>query len=1319
MASHKEEPNTSSLFGDSPADDPFSQLQQQQQHPASEPPAKNDDTQVKQPAVSTAQEQQPKAVVGDASSLFGNSGDGNADLFFSSTNATAHATPQSTHPPLATNASAASFFDQPPPAATTATTNSFFDDLGQQHSATGLAPSYSQESQQHSTNPASNLTQAYDPATYNSYDYSQQPALQGQDQQQQQQQYDQTQWIQFDPNQHYYYDDQGQVHYYDPNTNQEYDMSQYGYDQQGQQTYDYQYDPQYADYYAQQGYDPNAYTATATGANEQQQQAYAPVQDNYDPNAYAPTAATLQPSEPATAAAAAASDPQYYQPNDYAAQQADYSSQSYAPVHANAVAEVPAQVQSEQTIDTQHYATEQQQDPYGLQSYPAVDASAATAETDQQQQMDYSYSSYDPNTAPVATSEFEQGHYGNDAYAPVDLNNTNYASIQADFEAEDLQQSQAPPPTAASRDVGPPPPPPAGPHKQVVSPPPASSTVISPPPPPQTNTPPAALSSHGESIDANEAPESFEQHEEASEEDLNDLDDLVLGGSGSQQQDLLSDKMDRLAVADDAYDNDATTEQSGNVDAASSHQDQNVPETEIKTEPTVFASVLSVDEPREIKEKEASKSVQEESHIKDTNENEAEAEKPAEASQEASHFSPLSSEDHTHTSPSQQVPDQNEQVISYEQDHSASYDFNYGYEPTPQSTENAYEPSQAVGFESQPVTGYEPTTGYEPQQASAYEPEQVASYEPTSTYEPTASYEPQQQNDTYAPQEMNYEPQQTSGYQPTSYEPQSNNAYDPAHTTTGGYEPQQYSGYEPTAPATQYGAPPPAAATTSTAPERNMTSPPPPPPAGPPRAGSIKSVASPPPGMQAYYPQRANSITEPDRRHHSSSPFAGYYGNNTGMNPQYPVMERSATVPPPMTERMASPRPQLIPCPDRLCEGENKPKAKFCCECGRPLAGISRSTTPSAMSPSAYNAVGMDGFSPMSTAVFGAVGAEPVQRTALDDKKDAMVASLKQFVESSVVVQSDLDQDEKRRRAMAYIDSRLASFDAGKALLWRVVQVMLEHSACVLGDGGELDKAIIALVSSSAQDSSASSEGLLDQLEAYLNKGDREGACQFANDHDMWAHSLVIASSVDGDLFKKTVTQFIQRELFSAETELAPQVPGDKKALRMLYSVFNGAGADAVSEYAKTSAHADAVYTDETLQEWQSALALILANRSANDQAAIQGLGDRLKHLNKDNEARLCYLLSPDVSGLDNSKMIGDDLYSDLDALYLAELYEFASKASIQQDFKLVLAWWLKDLGFSEESQKYTEAIGAKLVDASGLDTLRHLGDISSEAQSR
>lgn len=114
---------------------------------------------------------------------------------------------------------------------------------------------------------------------------------------------------------------------------------------------------------------------------------------------------------------------------------------------------------------------------------------------------------------------------------------------------------------------------------------------------------------------------------------------------------------------------------------------------------------------------------------------------------------------------------------------------------------------------------------------------------------------------------------------------------------------------------------------------------------------------------------------------------------------------------------------------------------------------------------------------------------------------------------------------------------------------------------------GDLDTAIIALVSSGSNDSDKSnSEGHLEQLEAFLTKGDREGACQFASDHDMWAHALIIASSVKdehNDLFKKTVNRFIQRELFSPDTELVPQVPGDKKSLRMLYSVFNGAGADA------------------------------------------------------------------------------------------------------------------------------------------------------------
>jgi hypothetical protein len=106
---------------------------------------------------------------------------------------------------------------------------------------------------------------------------------------------------------------------------------------------------------------------------------------------------------------------------------------------------------------------------------------------------------------------------------------------------------------------------------------------------------------------------------------------------------------------------------------------------------------------------------------------------------------------------------------------------------------------------------------------------------------------------------------------------------------------------------------------------------------------------------------------------------------------------------------------------------------------------------------------------------------------------------------------------------------------------------------------GELDRSIIALISTAKEDPVTD----LDKLEASLAQGDREGACQFAAENDMWAHALIIASSLETDLFKRMVTQFIHRELSSSDTQLIPQVPGDKKALRMLYSVFNGAGADA------------------------------------------------------------------------------------------------------------------------------------------------------------
>jgi hypothetical protein len=169
---------------------------------------------------------------------------------------------------------------------------------------------------------------------------------------------------------------------------------------------------------------------------------------------------------------------------------------------------------------------------------------------------------------------------------------------------------------------------------------------------------------------------------------------------------------------------------------------------------------------------------------------------------------------------------------------------------------------------------------------------------------------------------------------------------------------------------------------------------------------------------------------------------------------------------------------------------------------------------------------------------------------------------------------------------------------------------------------GELDKAILVLLSTQEQQHS---ESLLDTLEYYLVRGDREGASQFAIENDMWGHALIISQSHNSDHFKLVISQFIDRQLFSSSNELIPQLPGDKKSLRMLYSVFSGAGADAVIELARNSVDEHPTsYTKESLEGWKHALGLIFANKSSEkDKESIIGLGDQLKQVGSIHDASI------------------------------------------------------------------------------------------------
>ena len=94
----------------------------------------------------------------------------------------------------------------------------------------------------------------------------------------------------------------------------------------------------------------------------------------------------------------------------------------------------------------------------------------------------------------------------------------------------------------------------------------------------------------------------------------------------------------------------------------------------------------------------------------------------------------------------------------------------------------------------------------------------------------------------------------------------------------------------------------------------------------------------------------------------------------------------------------------------------------------------------------------------------------------------------------------------------------------------------------------------------------------LDKIQELLLLGDRRQAYQFAMDEKLWAHAMVIASSIDKDCWKEVVNDFLRTELvIKDDTGISPSpaFSGDPavarksnwESLRVAYSLFSGQGA--------------------------------------------------------------------------------------------------------------------------------------------------------------
>lgn len=87
----------------------------------------------------------------------------------------------------------------------------------------------------------------------------------------------------------------------------------------------------------------------------------------------------------------------------------------------------------------------------------------------------------------------------------------------------------------------------------------------------------------------------------------------------------------------------------------------------------------------------------------------------------------------------------------------------------------------------------------------------------------------------------------------------------------------------------------------------------------------------------------------------------------------------------------------------------------------------------------------------------------------------------------------------------------------------------------------------------------------LNKIQRCLLRGDRRAAYQFAADERLWAHAMVIASSVDKEAWKEVVTEFLRAELSSTGATTGSldaknaQTSG-REPLKVAYSLFAGQG---------------------------------------------------------------------------------------------------------------------------------------------------------------
>ncbi|ORZ09434.1 Sec23-binding domain of Sec16-domain-containing protein [Lobosporangium transversale] len=363
-----------------------------------------------------------------------------------------------------------------------------------------------------------------------------------------------------------------------------------------------------------------------------------------------------------------------------------------------------------------------------------------------------------------------------------------------------------------------------------------------------------------------------------------------------------------------------------------------------------------------------------------------------------------------------------------------------------------------------------------------------------------------------------------------------------------------------------------------------------------------------------------------------------------------------------------------------------------------------------------------------------------------------------------LLVDNAAQMKNKRKDVLKFIEHKINglehgqqddAFDAHRVLIWRLFKVMFEQEGALVG-GPKIDEAVRSVLLSipltmypaesfHEHTGPVRTSASLDKLQDLLRRGDRAGAVRYAMNANLWAHALVISSSVNKELWKEAVNGFVNQELMAGGGE---QQANGREAMRVLYALFSGQTQSAINEIIPmglrnppedtqngSQVQEEQFVTAESLSfvkpieepkipgtslgQWRDTLAMILSNRTAGDQSAICSLGDLLMKEGWVEAAHICYLLSPQVSlhsgldapsnrlvliGADQSPYAAFPFYKNITAFQKTEIYEFAcalkspgvaSALPFLQPYKLHYVWTLVELGMFSEAGRYLESIEA------------------------